>query len=175
MVRAGLVEREEKALAFGGDLRGKTVIDLGCGVGRLALRVASLGGIVHGYDVSGAALNVASENARALGVADRCFFHEVDLLEADYPQADIWYDLGCLQYIPDIAPVLRRLTHIRRFYSSLPRRGRWQNIPRWIYRSWIKRTPYRTYTEREIRELFAAWGEVRVEARGLAFSITSAD
>jgi len=173
MVRRRLAEREEKALAFAGNVEGKTILDLGCGVGRFAVRAASLGAIVHGYDISHEALETAKQKAKQFGVEDRCFFHEGDLLSTDFPAADVWYDLGCLQYIPDIKPILAKLEHVPSFFSALPQRGHWQNVPRLIYRAWIKHNPYRTYTVAELRGLFGAWPDVRIEPHGLALNITA--
>lgn len=172
MVRRRLAEREERALAFAGDLEGKTLLDLGCGVGRFAVRAASMGATVYAYDISRGAIETARRKAREFGVTDRCHFEVADLAQVDFPEADIWYDLGCLQYILDLEPILSRLTHVPRFFSALPQRGHWQNIPRLIYRGWIKRNPYRTYTIDELRALFAAWGDVRIDPHGLALNIT---
>jgi SAM-dependent methyltransferase len=173
MVRRRLAEREMKALEFAGSMGGKTILDLGCGVGRFSLKAASMGAQVHAYDISNAAIAVAREQAKAAGLEERCSFYVVDLLDIDFPPADIWYDLGCLQYIPDIAPILRKLTDCRRFFSALPRRGHWLNVPRLIYRNLLKGNPYRTYSEKEIREVFAVCGDVNIEPVGLTFNITS--
>jgi SAM-dependent methyltransferase len=175
MVQRRLAEREQRALEFAGNIEGKTILDLGCGVGRFAVRAAAAGATVYGYDISRGAIEMAKEKALRFGVEDRCFFEEADLAQTDFPAADLWYDLGCLQYIFDLAPILARLTHVSRFFSALPQRGHWQNIPRLVYRGWIKRNPYRTYTESEIRELFGAWGDIRIQRHGLALNITSKD
>lgn len=171
MVQRRLAEREEYALSYAGELDGKVLLDLGCGVGRFAVKAASRGAIVHGYDISRGAVETAREKAKELGVDERCTFHLADLAEVDYPEADIWYDLGCLQYIPELPPILQRLTHVPRFFSALPQKGHWQNLPRLVYRRYIKNNPYYTYTIPQLRELFAAWGDVRIEQHGLALNI----
>lgn len=173
MVRQRLIEREEYALEFAGPLEGKRILDLGCGVGRFAVRAACEGAIIHGYDISAAAIEIARAKAKEMGVEDRCTFVEADLVAVDYPEADVWYDLGCLQYIADIAPILARLEHVPRFFSTLPRRGHPFNIPRILYRRLIKGSTYYTYTTEEIRRLYSAWGDVRIEEHGLAVNIKS--
>jgi putative methylase len=61
------------------DIVGKTVLDLGCGTGRLALGAAFLGAKqVLGIDVDKAAINVASENSVKAGLRD-----EVQWIAAD--------------------------------------------------------------------------------------------
>ena len=49
-------------------VRGKRVLDLGCGDGRLALGVASLAKRVDGIDPDPAAIEAAKRNARKAGV-----------------------------------------------------------------------------------------------------------
>jgi len=67
-------------------LRGRErpiVVDVGTGSGCIALSLAAErpDAVVHGIDVSAAALAVARENARRLGLGERVSFHEGDLLE----------------------------------------------------------------------------------------------
>jgi release factor glutamine methyltransferase len=62
---------------------GLRLADIGTGSGCIALSLAAERGdaTVHAVDASAAALAVASENARALGLPDRVRFHLGDLLE----------------------------------------------------------------------------------------------
>ena len=66
-------------------LRGRSrpvIVDVGTGSGCIALSLAAErpDAVVHAVDLSPAALVVAGENARRLGLADRVAFHEGDLL-----------------------------------------------------------------------------------------------
>lgn len=173
MVRTALIRREESALAFSGNLKGKIILDLGCGVGRFTIKTASMGATVHGYDISPAALKIAKEKANIAGVADRCTFYEANLVDVEFPTADIWFDLGCLQYIRDISTILYKLKDIKRFFSTLPRSGHWQNIPKKLYRSLLKGHPYRTYSKKDIYKLYAICGEVTIAPAGLEYFISS--
>ncbi|HEY3175040.1 MAG TPA: peptide chain release factor N(5)-glutamine methyltransferase [Candidatus Polarisedimenticolia bacterium] len=58
------------------------IVDVGTGSGCIALSLAAerRDAVVHAIDVSPAALAVAVENARRLGLAERVTFHEADLL-----------------------------------------------------------------------------------------------
>ncbi|MFQ5792160.1 MAG: SAM-dependent methyltransferase, partial [Acidobacteriota bacterium] len=55
----------------------RRVLDLGCGTGSLALRVARKGATVVGMDVSSAMLEVARRRAREEGLADRVELREM--------------------------------------------------------------------------------------------------
>jgi putative methylase len=57
------------AAYVGGDIEGKSILDLGCGTGRLALGAAYLGAAgVVGVDVDRVAIEVAAENSRRVGL-----------------------------------------------------------------------------------------------------------
>jgi hypothetical protein len=61
---------------------GDTVIDVGAGSGVLSFVAARLGAkMVYGTDVNGKAVNVATENAARLGLADRVEIREGSLFE----------------------------------------------------------------------------------------------
>jgi precorrin-6B methylase 2 len=77
------------------------VLDAGCGSGVLGFVAARLGAArVIGCDVSAAAVDNAGENARRLGLSDRCEYHQGHLFE---PVADVEADvvIGDVSGIPD--------------------------------------------------------------------------
>jgi putative methylase len=62
------------------DIVGKTVLDLGCGTGRLALGAAFLGAKqVLGIDIDRTAINVASENSVMTGLRDKVQWIAADI------------------------------------------------------------------------------------------------
>jgi putative methylase len=62
------------------DVVGKTVVDLGCGTGRLAIGAALLGAReVFGVDVDRAAVRVAQKNAEKLGVKEKTHWIAADI------------------------------------------------------------------------------------------------
>lgn len=73
----------EAALEAMRDLAAPVVVDVGTGSGCVALSLATErpDAVVHAIDASAAALAVAAENARRLGVHGRVEMHEGDLLE----------------------------------------------------------------------------------------------
>jgi release factor glutamine methyltransferase len=70
-----------EAIGFIGN-RSLSVLDVGTGSGAIACTIAAeTQATVHGTDISIAAVAIANENARRLGVADRCRFYQGDLTE----------------------------------------------------------------------------------------------
>src|SRR6266481_763873 len=57
-----------------GDLRGKNILDVGCGEGEDAMILAMLGAQVTGLDVSPGAIALARQRAALNGVSDRTRF-----------------------------------------------------------------------------------------------------
>ena len=68
------------------------VLDLGCGYGMIGLAVATAvpGAVVTGVDVNERALLLATENAAALGLADRFSALLPDAVPADATYDEIW-------------------------------------------------------------------------------------
>jgi SAM-dependent methyltransferase len=75
-------------------------LDLGCGPGRNAIRLARAGFEVDAVDISPAAIAWAQERATAAGVAVR--FRCGDIFRAELPPGryDLVYDSGCLHHLP---------------------------------------------------------------------------
>jgi release factor glutamine methyltransferase len=89
----------DEALRFIGD-RPLRVLDVGTGSGAIACTIAAeTHAIVCGTDISSSAVAIADENARRLGVADRCRFYVGDLAEPVRTQR---FDLvvANLPYVP---------------------------------------------------------------------------
>ncbi len=71
-------------------LRGRTVLDVGCGIGDLAIATIERGAArASGVDVSSEAVRVARELAVARGVSDRAEFAVGDGSTVDLPPADV--------------------------------------------------------------------------------------
>lgn len=72
--------RLKNVFDLAGDVRGKRVLDLGCGMGTFALEAARLGADALGVDPAPAAIAVARDLAQKLGYA-RAAFLEADAAE----------------------------------------------------------------------------------------------
>ena len=85
-----LPERMEEALALAGDLRGRWVLDIGCGRGELTCEAARRGAArAVGIDYSPAALELSRERARLLDPRDRerVEFRLADAKGLDFPDS----------------------------------------------------------------------------------------
>jgi magnesium-protoporphyrin O-methyltransferase len=82
-IRTGHAETVEKVLGWvdadGSAKAGETFCDAGCGVGSLAIPLATRGATVVASDISEAMANEAAERANAAGVAERATFSTSDL------------------------------------------------------------------------------------------------
>jgi 2-polyprenyl-3-methyl-5-hydroxy-6-metoxy-1,4-benzoquinol methylase len=86
-----------------GDLRGKRVLDLGCGEGSNAVLLATLGAEVTGIDISPKSIELATARARLDGVAERVTFLCAPIETAVIPPDTfdvIWGD-GVLHHLID--------------------------------------------------------------------------
>ena len=95
------------------------VLEVGYGLGRNAIHLASFGFTVDAVDLSPAALAWAGERTRAAGVLVR--FHRTDIFSAGLSAGpyDLVYDSGCLHHLPPH----RRVSHRALLDRVLPPAG----------------------------------------------------
>jgi 2-polyprenyl-3-methyl-5-hydroxy-6-metoxy-1,4-benzoquinol methylase len=93
----------EVAYEILGDIRGKRLLDVGCGLGENSLLFARWGAHVTGVDISGASLEVARQRAVKFGLTDRVSFIEtpVELLDAASSSYDIVWCAAFLHHVLD--------------------------------------------------------------------------
>lgn len=95
-----------------GELRGKTVLDVGCGMGRFAQVAAA-----HGARVVGVDLSVAIEAANAnLGALPDTAFLQADVFDLPLkPESfDLVYSIGVLHHTPDTRAAFSALPELLR-------------------------------------------------------------
>jgi SAM-dependent methyltransferase len=98
-----------------GDLKGKRVLDLGCGAGENAIACSRRGAHVIALDTSRAQLSLARKLADAAEV--RVEFHESDAADLAFLRADsidLALAIGVLGEIDDIDRVLRQVHRVLR-------------------------------------------------------------
>jgi 2-polyprenyl-3-methyl-5-hydroxy-6-metoxy-1,4-benzoquinol methylase len=105
----------EVAYEILGDVKGKRLLDVGCGLGENSLLFARWGAHVTGVDVSGASLAVARRRAAEFGLSDHVSFVQapVELLDAGDTRYDIVWCAAFLHHVlerlDDVCSVLRKL------------------------------------------------------------------
>lgn len=108
-------EPEGKLRVFFGDriydeIRGKDVIDFGCGQGKESIDMALRGARrVIGLDIQPKLLEIARKAAVAAGVASRCEF-----MAATTERADIVISLDAFEHYPDPAGILETMSRLLR-------------------------------------------------------------
>jgi ubiquinone/menaquinone biosynthesis C-methylase UbiE len=70
-----------------GDVRGKRILDAGCGNGWLSVILAKRGAQVDGFDISPGAIRIAQDRAQLNGVERSCTFRTASAYELPYPDA----------------------------------------------------------------------------------------
>ena len=104
--------REEFRYWLLGDLRGRRVLDVGCGEGLNSMVLSTLGASVTGIDISPKAIAVAERRAEVNGVADRCRFLCAPLETAEFEPGSfdvVWGDAILHHLLPELDAVLPRL------------------------------------------------------------------
>jgi SAM-dependent methyltransferase len=142
-----------------------TVLDLGCGPGRVAEAVIDAGAASYvGVDVSPRMLALAR---RRLGGRETVELHEGDFLEVDEPRTfDVVLALGLFDYLGD-GPRAAAWMHARcrsTLVASFPRWDRVKGPLRHLYYG-LYRCPLFEYTEAGAEELLAGAGFSRIEFR----------
>jgi ubiquinone/menaquinone biosynthesis C-methylase UbiE len=97
---------------------GGTVLDAGCGSGRLALEIARRRPDlrVHGVDLEQGMVDVATRHAERASLADRVAFTVADLADLPLPDdsADLIVSTASLHHWVDVRPVLASLDRVLR-------------------------------------------------------------
>lgn len=162
-LRKGIYERFRVAVeAPGGDFTGKSVLDVGCGSGRLSVEVAKRGAPrVVGVDFAPHMLEISREAARREGVEDRCEFRQGDFSALDFggEKFDVVVANGVFDYVADPESVLRKMVERSQGYviASFPGRAFLRNLVRTVrYR--LQGCPVFFYTEPDLRRIAAAAG-----------------
>lgn len=143
------------------DVRGKLVLDAGCGMGRFAEVVSRWGGRVAAVDLS-RAVEAAKENLRG---RDDVLVCQADLFRLPFPEEtfDVIYSIGVLHHTPDCERAFR---HLVRYLAP------GGTIAIWVYAQdgglWKRCSDlYRRYTVRMSPRLLHHLCHVAVPARHL--------
>jgi len=128
--RADIYGRFDWVMQHCGDLRGRSICDIGCGSGRFVTEFARRGaGHVTGVDVAPEMIRLAENLVIRDGVAERCDFAVADVLNWNPTRKfDITIAIGFWDYIANPAERLRLIRRFTtgRFLSAWPRFWTWR-------------------------------------------------
>jgi ubiquinone/menaquinone biosynthesis C-methylase UbiE len=141
-------------------LRGRSLLDAGCGGGRYVIPAAKAGASeILGIDFSDSMLALGRQKAAAEGVGDVCRFEVGDLLTHPIPEKHFDYAIaiGVFDYQKDPQATLRALVRAarRRVFVSIPKRWHVLTPQRWL-RYTLFRCYIRFYSRPEVERLAAS-------------------
>lgn len=146
------------------EIKGKRILDVGCGTGRYSVQLARLGASeVHGIDLCSNAIELARKLSMTENTTDICSFECIDFLQKDFNcQYDITIAMGLFDYIADPLPFLSKMRDITRekIIASFPSKSTYRMIFRKL-RYWLKGCPVYFYDKNMIITLLEKIGVKR--------------
>ena len=154
--RKSLYERVPYAVSECRPLKDKTILDIGCGSGRVSFLLAKEGAKVTGIDYSENMIELAKKYLKTLNL-DIDFFTS-DFM-TDFPENrkyDISMAIGVFDYIQDPTPFLSKTQKItnEKIVASFPAKFNFQSSLRKVWLS-TRNCPVYFYTEQKIKQIFS--------------------
>ncbi len=162
--RKGMAERVAMTLKEC-DGRDKTVLDIGCGSGRIALLLAEKGMKVTGIDYSSKMIELADEYLRKYKASAKTELN-VEFMRRDFMRDfdsnelfDITLALGVFDYIENLMPFLEKMKNLtkEKMIASYPAMFTFQ-MP--IRKVWLRtrNCPVYFYTKSKLKMMYASMG-----------------
>jgi len=169
-IRASVRMRFDLAFEILGDLKGKSVLDIGCGSGRYMFRAAQNNAdYIAGIDAAPGALDEARKIAADLGIEKRMKFVEGDFLErVPDRKFDVIFAVGYFDYIFNPVDHLKRMVEVSDglIYASFPKRWNPLTVTRKI-RLRLNGCPVRFYSKRDIHKILREVGIEKFELKSI--------
>lgn len=149
-------------------LKGKKLLDVGCGSGRFCLAYAHGGASkVIGVDFAPAMIEIAEKLAAEQGVSDICEYRVgrfPDVMQESDGPFDGCSGNGFFDYIQDPVPIVKAMRELTkgRMVMSFPKKYEFR-IPLRRFRFWLKGTPLFLYTEFQVRDIMSKAGVANYE------------
>jgi ubiquinone/menaquinone biosynthesis C-methylase UbiE len=157
-------------LELAGDVRGRRILDVGCGDGELAVRLATRGAQVTGVDVSPSMIGAARARAEQNGVQARFCEARADALPFAAEAFDLVIAVTVLCFIGNALPTFREAGRVlapggRLVIGELGRHSTWSAHRR--LRAWLGDPLWRKARFRTARELRHAAESAGLEVQAL--------
>ena len=155
--RKDIYQRFDWVMEKSGDVRDKTICDIGCGSGRFVTEFAKRGAEhVTGVDVAPDMLKLARQLVAQDGTADKCDFAEGDVLNWKTDRKfDITIAIGFWDYImepPERLRIIRSFTN-QQFLSAWPRFWTWRMPVRKVRLQYIRGCPVYFFRKEQVYKL----------------------
>ena len=144
-------------------LKGKSVLDVGCGSGRFCLEYAKHGATrVLGVDFAPAMIDISNQLAKEAGVDKQCEFR-VGAYPEIVKETDLPFDAstanGFFDYIEEPTPIIAKMREMTRgqMIMSFPKAVEWR-VPLRRLRFKMKGTPLFLYREEQVKKILADAG-----------------
>jgi len=161
LLRRDMFDRFNLALSECGDVRGKRVLDVGCGSGRYSVALAERGaGKVVGIDFAENMIDLSERLAAEQGVGDVCEFICDDFLSYDFElDFHISLAIGFFDYTEKPLPFLKKMRDItlEKVIATFPRKWTYR-MPIRKARLTLKGCPVYFYAESDIADLLGKAG-----------------
>jgi predicted RNA methylase len=175
--RKDIYQRLDWVMQKCGDVRGKTICDIGCGSGRFVTEFAKNGAEhVTGVDVAPDMLKLANTLVEKDGVAEKCDFVLSDVLNWKTDKKfDITIAIGFWDYImepPERLRLIRNMTNTT-FLSAWPRFWTWRMPVRKVRLQYILGCPVYFFRKSQVYKMLegAGFEVVSCETIGKLFCV----
>ncbi len=144
-------------------LKGKKILDVGCGSGRFCLAFAKEGAAkVVGVDFAKLMIDIANELAKEQGVAAQCDFRVgafPDIISDSDAPFDASTANGFFDYIAEPVPIIAKMRELTKgkMILSFPKAIEWR-VPVRRARFWLKGTPLFLYREEQVKKILEEAG-----------------
>jgi 2-polyprenyl-3-methyl-5-hydroxy-6-metoxy-1,4-benzoquinol methylase len=161
--RKAVFERYETTMTESGDVRDKSVLDIGCGSGIYSVELARRGARrVLGLDFSEPMLAIARTSAGKFGVADQVEFVRDEFLAHDFgsERFDVSIAMGIFDYLEHPEPFLAKMSKLTRgtLLASFPKFSSVRGTARRLRYRLTGRGDVYYYSPERVRQLAASAG-----------------
>lgn len=155
--RKAMTEKFHLTLQECKNIKGKKILDIGCGTGHISVRLAEKGAYVMGVDFSQDMIDRANAIAKEKGLFDNCVFIKDDFAKHVFNEKfDVSVALGFFDYAKDPGFTIKKMTSVTRekCIMSFSAKFAFQVPLRMI---WLRsrNRPIYLYTKNELKRLFS--------------------